>query len=411
MRAAFGLLPVGRQLAALGGSRVLFRGVAAVLPLALLTHWSSAEFAGYASAMGRVAFTTQLVSCGAEKSVLLLMPRAHRLRRQLLGAHLLLMLASALIVLTVGVVLLAPIAAWLTLLALAQALLLGVVLTQATVLRSLGHSTPESAAIGALAPGVLLGLGAVWFLGWGAHALLAWWVFYLVIVAGALASRLRIEAPTRPQQAVARAVLGRAARMGVGDIVASAGLSAVYAALSFTGHDVGLARLYTVMAVLSLALNALVYLTRLAQPELSRRRPSRRWRREGLAVNRFVIPAGLLAVVVSGAASVHAARSSWLPGLLPLAVLVASIVPLLMSVALAHFAFENGDRRTLGLTARFAVVAFVVTVGVALVLTGRLGVVGGVDAVVMGELTHGLLLGRAARSLHRSPVTAQAGAR
>ncbi len=409
MRSALALLPSGRQLVGLTGSRVAFRVVYALLPLALFAAWSPGRYSSYALAMGAVVFVAPLVSCGPEKSALLLLPRARGRSQEILGAHLLLVAATAAVVLVVGLIVFGARGSGLSVLALLQAALLGVVQTLGAVLRALGHTGPETVSVGALAVGLLVGLGGVRVLGWGPQALLTWWAAYLVVVAAGLAWRLRAEKPRRPGAAVARRVLGRAARMSVGDVAAAAGLSLVYVALSLAGHREGQARLYTVMAVVSLGLNTLVYLTRLAQPEMSRRRLSSGWRRDGMPLGRYVLPTGALAVAAAAAASVHAASTPAEVGLAGLAVMLAAAVPLMSVVLLMHFAFENGDDQTLGVTARYAVVGFAATTLTAVVLVGPLGAIGAVDALVAGELTHGLLLWGAARAMRSTAAEAHGG--
>jgi hypothetical protein len=375
----------------------------------LLLAWGPARFGAYAAALGTTLVLNPLVGSGAEKSALLLVPRAVRGGRRLLGAHVTVSLAAAGGSLAVAVaVALSDRGGAVLLLAAATNVGLGVVQAFAAFARVVGRPLADAGTYAALATVVLAGvLGAQ--AGLGPVGYLAAQAVATVAAAGVLAALLRPR-PVRPGRRLLRLAARTSTLMGANTLLATAAVSLVFAVLAGRGEDAAAGHLYVALAGYTVLGNLVDYLQRVYQPRLSTalaRAPGRL-----LGAARAGTRAALLACPLAAAVLLLAA--SRLPGLPGALAAVAAVAPALAGVAVLTWLLENLDAASLRATTAAAAAGLAATAATALVAVPALGAPGALLALLAGAGIQGaalypLLARRAAAPARRTPTALTPG--
>ncbi|MGN9838475.1 hypothetical protein ACTMTI_10190 [Nonomuraea sp. H19] len=384
-----------KSLAALLGGRATFRGTLLLANLALLVAWGPADYAGYAQAMGGLAFLTPLVATGIEKCALKLIPRLHYTVPALIGVFVALagLLAAVALAVLAGMLALGHHGPWpVAVLAGLTAICLGLNQVLVGLARAIGRPAQDvanhlvlSAAMGCWAVAALaLGATPVLFLALYAGTLT---VLNLVLLAG-----LRPSFGGLRRRTLLRAATGNSLRMAVPDLAGGLTMSLMFLALSVAGAKDESTGLYMAATASSLVLNAFSYLLRILQPDVSR---SLHQKDLTVAYNR--LSRWLRLLLLAGTPYVLAALAAALAGLRPyggvgVVILYFAVVPVVFAVGSANYLMENATREALTATAAGAALSLVVAGALAFLVVPWAGALGAVALLAVGELVHAVAI-------------------
>lgn len=267
---AVAALPDRRRVTVLVAGRGAWRVAQWVSGIGLLAAWGRAGFATYATALATSAWLIVLVSAGAEKALLALVPRGggRRLTRLLITVALVPHLAG-LAVLAVAV------AGWggvLPAAAAAYSTGVGLVLVLVAVLRLRGQLLWDPIGVGVLGLAHLLVVPAAHLSGWPPQAALA----ALALAPSAAAALLLGEVARGGTRTAGERgpglvlVLSTVAFLGATEVANVAGAALTYRVLGAGPHRADAGVLYLALVIAQVFLGLVLYLTRLAAPQVAR---------------------------------------------------------------------------------------------------------------------------------------------
>ncbi|NUR47816.1 MAG: hypothetical protein HOV71_06740 [Hamadaea sp.] len=380
------VLPRPRIVAALLAGRGIYRIATYAGGLALLHHWGSAGFAAYATAVGGLAWLTQMVSSGPEKAALNLVPLSG-------GAG----LARFFRALAAGVLGLALFVATLAFIGgarlYATAAVLAVGVGTATVLAALHrlNGRPLADSLGFLGlAGVYAAAVAAAYAGAGPLDILLLLCAGTLTVNAVLLAGLRLPAAPRspgvPAPVSRAAALRAVAVLGTAEILGVLGVSVLYLAFAAADRADQTSLFYLLVVVSAAVSTGWGYLLRLAQPTVALRIEHAGESAAWSAARRSLIWTIGLGAPAAITVGLLGRTAAW--------AYVALTIEILLYAANAVTALllEASGARGRRWSAAASVAQLAAVAGVGWVLVPVAGATGGVAALLAGELARALVM-------------------
>ncbi|GAA3080137.1 hypothetical protein [Streptosporangium carneum] len=394
-----------KRLAALIGGRAAFRGTMLLANLVLLAVWGATDYAGYAQAMGSMAFLAPLASIGIEKCALKLIPRLRHTVGSLVGvfvtlAGLLFLVALAVLgtVLAVG----RPEAWLLAGLAGLYMICVGVNQVLLGLARALGRPGRDVANHLVLCVALACWTGAAAFLDATPTVFLALCATTTAVLNVVALVLLRPRFGGLRRRSLVRAAVGTSLLMSVADLVGGLSMSLLFVALSVSGAQAESTGLYLASAASSVLLNAFSYLLRILQPDVSRSLHQRDLTAAYDRLSRW-----LRLLVLAGTPYVLTVLGVALAVLRPyggvgVVIVYIACVPVIFAAGSANYMMENASTEALTATAAGAAVSLLAVAALAFLTVPLAGALGAVTVLAFGELVHAAMILRWLRS-RRAP--------
>jgi hypothetical protein len=388
-----------RLLVPLMAVRILFVVVQYVCSLVVLGAWPRADAAACATAIGATNWLLVVTRSGPEKAALRLIPRARRLRSDLVVflRPLIFVVPLPLLAATAVGWLVAPGSTWALFLAGASYYTaLGCNLLGIAVHRALGRPGRDLTDYLVLTAAPVLCASLVWWAGLSPLGYLTGLAVFATLLDLALLRGLgRGRAPHRAvRRSLRRMLVGNIVLMGTTEVVTNGGTSLLYVELWAAGLGGESADLYRAGQGWAMVLAFAYFMQRIFQPRLAVRLAGA-GAAGGLMRSRSIARLSVWLSVgwLIGAAVLMAA--DLLPGglLLRLVVLLSSRAPIFLLMSYGGYLLENaGGLRTSARGATLGMAAVAVT---GLAVIPWLGATGAIYALGMKELVNGLIVVRA----------------
>ncbi|GAB4588124.1 hypothetical protein [Nocardia sp. IFM 10818] len=368
---------IGTVLSLLAG-RGAFRIAYHTMALMLLAFWGAEVFGVYAGAVGATAWIA-LLSSGAEKTVLKLVPRLPRTANAVVRTAVLTS-AAPLAIAALCTVVAAGSAAVVYPLAAAWSAGLGLLTVVVAVHRAAGRPSRDSRGFLMLTALLLIATGAGTRLTPAGQLLLLAMITCGAALWSARGIGVALSATSaRPRRHVTAAVLRSELLLGLYEPLGAASVGVLYAVLALGSRHGDSTTLYLALLVSSVVGSLLLYLLRIYQPASSVRLRGT-GARAGIDIARRLF---VIALAGSGVGCVLAAVAAGpFSGTALLVVLLCFEIPLHALVSLALFLLENTGSRELIIAATGAAAQFAAVVVLAPLLIPAHGPVAALWALV-----------------------------